>query len=128
MKYLLNAIDYMYFRIAKAYFKEDGKEASTALLGVSLFIVLFVLSPVLVIFRNLFGEAFIIENKYILAVATIIFQIVILGVSYLRYRKIGEKLILKWANEKEPGKTFHGVLVVLALLFPFVLMIIDILV
>jgi hypothetical protein len=59
LKYLLNAIDYMYFRIAKTYFKEDGKGASTALLGISLFLAALILAPILVIIGNLYGDFFI---------------------------------------------------------------------
>lgn len=128
IKYMLKAIDYMYFRIAKAYFKEDDKGASTALLGISLFQVLLVLSPVLVLIRNLCGASFIIANKTVLSVATITLQLVALCISYLRYKKIGESLNSKWANEKEPDKTIHGVLVVLALILPFALIILDIMI
>jgi hypothetical protein len=128
LKYLLNAIDYMYFRIAKTYFKEDGKGASTALLGISLFLAALILAPILVIIGNLYGDFFILANKTVLSIVAISLQVVFLCISYFRYKKIGEILNSKWADEKEPDKTTHGVLVVIALLFPFILIVLDIII
>ena len=128
LKFLLNPIDYMYYRIAKAYFKWDGKSAITALLSVSLFPVLLLLSLALVIIGHIYGRPYILEHKTILSIMTISLQFILLLVFYLRYKKIGETLKIRWAKEQEPHKTIKGVIVVFALLLPFIIIITDIII
>ena len=128
LHYLLNAIDYMYFRVAKVYFKSDGNSAITALLSISLFLTLIILSPVLVIISNTYGQDFIITHKVILSVIAVLLQFTFLFLVSYRYKKVGESLKIKWASEREPAKSIKGVLVVFALLMPFIIIIVDIII
>jgi hypothetical protein len=125
LDYLLKPIDYMYYRIAKIYFKRDGKSDITALLSVSLFPTLMLLSIVMIIIKKLYGPSFITEHKTILSVISITLQFILLFLFYVRYKKIKDTLIIRWEREKEPDKTIKGVLVVFALLLPFILLFVD---
>jgi hypothetical protein len=117
-------IDYIYFRLTRVYFKWDGNGAITALLGTSLFQVLIVFSPILVIIKKMYGGSYLIAHKSIFTVLILVSQIVVLILLHLRYNRIAASLKSKWDNEKEPLKSINGVLVVLALLMPFIIIIV----
>ncbi len=119
-----NGFDYMYYRIWKAYHKSDGTSGVTALFGISLFQNFLLLVPISKIIRNVYGSTLFHENKPILSAIFILIQFAFLIRAYLRYRNIEKKLEEKWGNEKEPNKSINGTLVVLALLLPFVLLVI----
>jgi hypothetical protein len=121
MKYtknLLNAIDYMFYRIEKVYFKKEGEGTFSACMVISLFFMFLILSPSLIILNKEFIKA----NKTLLMILTIAIQLTFLFITYTRYNKIGDSLKSKWDNEKEPNKTNHGILIVFILLFPIILL------
>jgi hypothetical protein len=121
--YINSAFDYMYYRISKAYYKHDGKSAITALLVISLFQNLLLFVPTGIAIRNKYGSIYFMESKPVILTIFIIIQFSLLIKAYFRYEKIRIALDEKWKNEKELYKTINGTLVVLALLFPFVIMV-----
>jgi uncharacterized membrane protein YidH (DUF202 family) len=125
-KNLLNGIDYMFFRIERVYFKREGEGTFTATMIISLFLMLSILCPFLVFARNFYGTSFLQSNSTLLSILVITLQLIFLIITYIRYRKVGKSLNLKWGNEKEPDKTNHGILIVIVLLSPLILLFLDI--
>jgi hypothetical protein len=94
--------------------------------GISLFLTLLILSPSFVIIRNSVGIPLMEANTPIISIAIITLQFIFLFAVNSRYKNRGESLNLKWSGEKEPKKSIHGVFVAIALLFPFIIIIFDI--
>jgi hypothetical protein len=120
---LLTPFDYMYYRISKVYKKRDGEIDITALLGISLFLCLLIFVPTLIILQNNYGLDFLRYNKSTILTIFIPLQILLLIMVYIRYKKIDNKLVEKWKNEKEPNKSLKGLLVIIALLLPIIILI-----
>lgn len=127
-KKLLDAIDYMFFRLEKVYLKKEGEGTFSAIMIISVFLMLTILCPFLIIVRNLDMTAILKTNRTLILILILSVQLIFAFIFYLRYRKIGESLKLKWDNEKEPNKTNHGILIVFVLLSPLILLFLDVLI
>lgn len=66
--------------------------------------------------------------RFYMKLELIIIQICFLVITYYRYKKIGDNLSLIWKDEKEPKSTINGLAVIFALLFPFILIVIDLII
>lgn len=125
LKLILCSLDYMFYRVAKAYLKRDGEIAITAYLTISLFLYGLIFSPILLIFINIFGRPFIHEKIDEMKGIMIIMALIVLGLTFLIYRNKFDKLDEIYKTEKEITKKLKGTLVVLVLLFPWLVLVIG---
>jgi hypothetical protein len=123
-KMFIRAIDYMYYRIAKAYHKWDGKEGSTAIFTISLFYCFITCLPVMLLLRLLGGRLFFREIGDIAKPTFVIIAILIFVLNFIKYRRKYEILNEIYKNENTKIKSIKGVLVVLVLVLPLLTFII----
>jgi hypothetical protein len=125
LRSLINALDYMYYRVAKAYMKWDGKHAITSLLSISLFLYGLVCFPIIIVLIKMLGKPFFYENLQMTKTIIVILIFLFLGLVYLRYGNSFDRLDEKYKTEGELAKKVNGFFVVFALLFPWLLLIIG---
>jgi amino acid transporter len=116
MKYL----DYIFYRVTKAYMKWDGEGGSTGICAISLVVsMLFVdLYGVihLTFFFDTYGNSYKEEAKSV----GIVLMLIVLLLCYIRYRKRYRILKERWKNETENQRFWRGILVILAIIMPIV--------
>jgi len=117
---IFNGLDYMFYRVAKTYYKWDRKSKITAYFSISLFLsLLFIVTSIAIM-----GKPFLQKHINEIKIIAICLQLLMLLLVYIRYKDKFEILNEKYRMESNNIRTFKGILVVLALIFPFILMII----
>ena len=117
MKYL----DYVYYRVTKAYMKWDGETGITGIISVSLIVSMIVIDLYGVIHLLFFFEKYGNQYKDAGKPLVVVFMLLILFVFYIRYRKRYKELKRRWANETKNQRLIRGILVILAILLPILL-------
>jgi hypothetical protein len=117
-KRIVRACDYMYYRIAKAYFKWDGKDGITAIFTISFFYCFLTCLPGILIARYFFGQSFLVQYGSIAKLSLIVLALVFLILNFMRYRGKFDILENIYKNEDSRSKTWKGIFVVLALVTP----------
>lgn len=117
MKYL----DYIYYRVTKAYMKWDGETGITGIISVSLIVLMLIIDLYgaihLAFFFDTYGNQYKDAGKPI--VVFLLFSILL--IFYLRYRKRYGKLRSRWSNETKNQRLIRGILVIIAILLPIAL-------
>lgn len=124
MKHIKTIMDYMYIRMAKYFFKADGSSANRALILLSAFqglIIIDLISAFVIFFFTREDTSGYTNIGKILAVAICI---IIFYLNMLRYKDKYLHLRDKWVNEEKKVKQLRGVLIVLALIAPWLVLII----
>jgi len=121
----IGAVDYMFYRIAKAYYKWDSQEAITAIFTISIFYCFLICFPAVLITRYYFGRSFLTENANIAKPILIIVALFFLLLNFFRYRGKFDILSDKYKNETVRKRTLKGILVLLALLVPIIVFILG---
>ena len=116
---ILYAIDYMFYRTAKAYYKLDGNSGITSYLSTSLFLTMLVFVPTVLSLE----KSFIKSHDGIIKGIVLGVQIIMLILITIRYRKKYEILHERYKSENENTKKIKGAFVVLALLTPWIVLI-----
>ena len=114
----------MYIRMAKYFFKADGSSANRALILLSAFqglIIIDLISAFVIFFFTREDTSGYTNIGKILAVAICI---IIFYLNMLRYKDKYLHLRDKWVNEEKKVKQLRGVLIVLALIAPWLVLII----
>jgi DMSO/TMAO reductase YedYZ heme-binding membrane subunit len=120
----LRLFNYYFYRIAKAYYKWDGKEAATAVVGLSLlqfFLLTAVIIPVSRLFFSRVETAPYAKDLGLLAAGFII--LLSLYNSY-KYRDQYAVLQVQWRAETATQRRFRGAMVVLAIPFAMLLLLV----
>ena len=119
MKYL----DYIYYRVTKAYIKTRGESGITGILSVSLIVIFYIFDIFSIIHYTFLSEK--IGNNYLESAKIFgyIFAFIILIVFYFRYREKYKKLELRWGKETKKQRLGRGVLVIISLIFPIIFLI-----
>jgi len=120
MKYL----DYIYYRVTKAYMKWDGETGITGIMAVSLIVTMLFVDLYGVIHLTFFFEKYGNQYKDEAKTIGLVLMLLIILIFYIRYRKRYKELKRIWANETKNQKLSRGFLVILAILLPILLPII----
>ncbi|HBF88766.1 MAG TPA: hypothetical protein DDX39_09005 [Bacteroidales bacterium] len=108
----------MFYRVAKAYMKFDGKNAITAVISVTLFEIMSLMSLVL-FFENILLNTALGEHATKIPIWILIpFAIGILIFNYLKFKNKYDEYDKKWGNEYKRIKRVKGVFVVILLVAP----------
>ncbi|MEI3790167.1 MULTISPECIES: hypothetical protein [unclassified Chryseobacterium] len=113
--------DYHYYRVAKFYYKRDGADATTALISVSA-VQTWIIINVLLFIKELF-----FQNEK-LKYGWIVFLFIMIGILIYNKRKYKNKYLElrnKWVNEKKKEKTVNGLIIILAIIFSWCLIFIN---
>lgn len=110
--------DYVYYRLAKFFFKKDGTLAARAIMILSLTQLLIVGDITAIIIRFFYN---INETKNYTALAGQLggaLITILIVVNFLRYRKSYLKFSKKWGDEEINKKIVRGYLVILMIILP----------
>jgi hypothetical protein len=125
VKSFLELTNYLFYRILKANRNFKDKEEITIFL-ISIFYGLMIAIPFSLIRLHILGAELAKKNLNPIKSISIFIMIIILILNYLRFNGKSAEIIDKWKNESESAEKWRGVLVILALLFPFIIMFVDI--
>ena len=118
---MMRYLDYIYYRVTKAYMKWDGETGITGIISVSLIVSMVIIDLYgfihLTFFFEKYGNQYKEEGKPIV----VGLMLLILIIFYIRYHKRYKELKIRWANETKDQRFARGVLVVLAILLPILL-------
>jgi len=117
MKYL----DYIYYRVTKAYMKWDGETGITGIMAVSLIVSMLFIDLYGVIHLTFFFDNYGNQYKDAGKPIVVVLMLLIILIFYIRYRKRYKELKRIWANETKKQKLSRGFLVILAILLPILL-------
>jgi ABC-type Fe3+ transport system permease subunit len=117
MKYL----DYIYYRVTKAYMKWDGETGITGIMAVSLIVSMLFIDLYGVIHLAFFFEKYGNQDKDLGKPIILVLMLLITITFYIRYRKQYKELKTRWANETKDQRLIRGFLVILAILLPILL-------
>jgi len=109
----------MFYRVAKAYYKWDGKNTITAYFITSLFLNTIICCPILL----LINKDYLIKYDHKIKIFLIAFELITLTFISIRYWESYEKLREKFKIETEFKRKIKGTIVVLALIFPIAIFI-----
>ena len=111
--------DYIYYRIIQVYFKWDGRNGATALIGVVMIQTLLILDAIAFITRLLLNRE---ETVYYANTGkwfAILLFIILMIYNYSKYQGRYNKLRLFWKNEDKVTRIGKGILVLLSLIVPW---------
>ncbi|TDM00458.1 MAG: hypothetical protein C4K58_04430 [Flavobacteriaceae bacterium] len=116
-----NIFDYVYFRIARYFFKRDGYEASTATHVITLIVFMFLLGISLITSDSILK----LRNSNVKLpfwIKLIMFAIIFVIQYFVdkRYKGKYEEYAERWGDEKDSVKFFKGILVLIFISTPFV--------
>jgi len=117
MKYL----DYIYYRVTKAYMKWDGETGITGIMAVSLIVSMLFIDLYGIIHLTFFFDKYGNQYKEAVKPVVVVLMLLIILIFYIRYRKRYNELKRKWMYETKNQKLTRGFLVILAILLPIVL-------
>ncbi len=119
MKYIRQFNDYVFYRIAKTYFKQDGVSSDRAIITMSFFYSLNVWNLVAILIRLFFNRQqtsqYVIESK-------VIGLLILVGLYYFFWRQYKNRYLElreRYDSEPRPKKIVNGILMMLVLLTPF---------
>jgi len=113
--------DYIYYRLIQVYFKWDGRNGATALIGIVMIQALLILDVMVFTIRVFYDRD--VTKNYV-GVGKWIIILIFIGLMIYNYRKYHSgrynKLRLFWKNEDKTTRIWKGLLVLLALIIPWV--------
>jgi len=117
----MNLLNYIYYRVAKTYYRWDGESGITGVMAVALFVSLVLIDILGIIYLNAFSNEFRLENKENAKFVGFILTTGIIILSLKKYKNKFSFFEKKWGNEERNKKIRNGVLIVLLLLLPIVI-------
>lgn len=113
-------LDYIFYRVHKAYLRWDGKEGSTSFMILAGTIMLYTI--VLVgIALDLCGAIKIIPRLYA-QIFIIVYFLILYKIIHTHYRNRYDEFAKKWMHEDKRQKIIRGILVVLFAALPFAIL------
>jgi len=111
--------DYIYYRITKFYFKWDGRNGITSIIGISMIQILIIIDVFTVIIRIFYERGDFQHIGFVKYLIVFLFGIL----SFYNYRKYHNKyhsLKAYWKDEPEKVKLIKGILVIVSLIAPWI--------
>jgi hypothetical protein len=117
---MLHFIDYAFYRLAKFYYKWDGRSAITAILAISGSQIMYIFFPLLFILRRFYSRHELHPySKDIATIGTMLFFVL----AYLnnnRYKNLYSTLRRRWQDETITQSIVRCLAVWVILLFPVI--------
>ena len=111
---------YIYYRITQAYFKWDGRNGITAVLGVSMIQVLLSADLILIFLRIIFSRQQIAPYSKYMAYPIVIIFLIVAVINDFKYKNKFASYKSVWKDEPEKEKFIKGLLVIGLLILPWV--------
>lgn len=112
-------LDYIFYRVHKAYLRWDGKEGATSYIAIVYVILMFSLDAAIIVL-DLLGlyKAIPKDHAYIFVV---VITFITYKFVYRHYHNRYDEFMKKWANESKKQKTIRGIGVVIFLTLPLLI-------
>lgn len=113
--------DYIYYRLNKFYFKWDGENGITSVIGVSMIQCLLVFDVFLIVERLVYSKSQIAAkgDAKIIAYAAVILFIGLAIYNGFKYKHKYSEFCRQWEEESKELKIIKGLLVLLILALPW---------
>ena len=107
--------DYIYYRIAKAYYKWDGRTGTTGIAAVTM-IQMFLIIDIFALVSKFFFKPYVqqVSVVFILVIA------IIFVFNYWKYNGSFNKFKGHWKNESEKRRIWKGLLIALSFFIPLI--------
>lgn len=113
-----NFLDYIYYRVTKVYFKWDGRTGATGIIAVSMIQITALLNVVVFINYLMYDSRPNPNAGVWISIYVLVGAFVIL-LNYFKYDGKYNRLKKHWASEPARLKEVKGLLVIVALLLPW---------
>lgn len=123
MKKISNIFDYIYYRLNKFYYKWDGENGTTSVIGVSMFQSMMIGNTIVIILKIILTKEQLKNTSKTLVFLIITIFIVLEIYNYFIYKNKYSVLKERWKDETNKDKIQRGILVILALVSPWVLIV-----
>lgn len=121
----MRVFDYIFYRIAKYYYKKDGSDAFTAVILVSLiqnYLIIAIFAPILYQFYSVEETA---PFAKLVGKLSIIPGLIILYLNYRRYKGKYPQLEERWRDKQTPlQRKILGILITMAVFAPLIFIIV----
>lgn len=117
----MNFIDYVFYRLAKVYFKYDGKTSASAKAILSGSQTFLIISIVMLFCLCIMERNNIQEQKEILILVLFVSYILFSIINGVRYKNKFDEFEQKWSSQSKQKKMIGGWLVFLTIAFSFFL-------
>lgn len=114
--------DYIYYRLLQFYFKWDGRNGITAVIGVSMIQCLVLFDVILLVERFIYGKEQIIsdQNAKIVAYLGVAGLFVLIAFNYFKYKNKFNSFKNRWKQESLRSRQLKGFAVLVCLILPWV--------
>lgn len=117
---MMKIFDYIYYRMTKAYFKWDGRNGITSIIGVSMVQSMMIGNLLAFLFGLFFTKAELSHYSKELAFTWATAFIVFIIYNSKRYKNKYIFFKSYWRDETNNQKVFRGFLVILSLILPWI--------
>lgn len=118
------SLDYVYFRLQQFYFKWDGRNGITAVIGVSMIQVLTAADIVFCIIRLCYSRQEISPYSKILSSIFVIILLIVVIYNHYKYKNKYNSFKKRWKDESHRQRIIKGILVIVSLILPMLPLII----
>jgi uncharacterized membrane-anchored protein len=113
--------DYIYYRVAKAYFKKHGRTGMGGIVAVAFTQSLTIIGLTFLLIDRPY-ETYRKQNLNTRAI--VLFIAVFIIINYFSYYKRYNQLRFKWKDESEVAAFYKGILVFLAVVLPWIFLLV----
>jgi hypothetical protein len=113
------SFDYIYYRLNRFYFRWDGRNGITAVIGVSMIQCLIIFDFVLLIQRIFYSRDLIVSFGISKAMPYLAVALMLMILNYFKYLDKYNKFRSRWKNESGNDQISRGILVIICLVAPW---------
>lgn len=116
------SFDYIYYRLNRFYFRWDGRNGITAVIGVSMIQCLIIFDLILLIQRIFYSRVLIVSfgSSKAMPYLAVALMLILMLVNYFKYLDKYNKFRSRWKNESRNDQISRGILVIICLVAPWV--------
>lgn len=116
---MIKVFDYIYYRLNKFYYKWDGENGSTSIVGLSMIQAMLIGNLCLIFLRCIFTKSEVQNYKQIIISGVFVLLVFFVILNSIIYKNKYAHLKAYWEDEPIQQKRVRGFLVILALALPW---------
>ena len=105
---MIKIFDYIYYRLNKFYFKWDGENGSTSVIGLSMIQAMLIGNIFLIFLRCIFTKSEVQNHKHLLSSCVVLLFIGFVILNFILYKNKYFNLKKYWDNETIQQRKFRG--------------------
>ena len=115
--------DYIYYRLNKFYYKWDGENGTTSVIGLSMFQSMLIGNTITILLKLFLTKEDLKSNSKALVFLVITIFVALEIYNYFKYKNKYQVLKEYWKDETKKQRIERGIWVIVALLIPWVMII-----